>query len=92
MKKTAIITGITGQDSSYLSELLLEKGYKVYGLKRRTSGNELGCSAHLERKIEIVEGDLLDLPSLTKLCKLARPNEFYNLASQSHVKTYGEVI
>ena len=87
MKKTAVVTGITGQDGSYLTELLLEKDYKVYGLKRRTSSNSLGCSAHLEgaQDLEVVEGDLLDLPSLQNLCKLARPDEFYNLAAQSHV-------
>lgn len=89
MKKTAIITGVTGQDGSYLTELLLSKGYKVYGFKRRTSDNSLGCSEHLagEKDFEVVEGDLLDLPSLTQLCKLAKADEFYNLASQSHVGT-----
>jgi len=87
MKKTAIVTGVTGQDGSYLAELLLEKDYKVYGFKRRTSNNDLGCSAHLENEkdLEIIEGDLLDPPSLNKLCKLAKADEFYNLASQSHV-------
>lgn len=85
MKRTAIITGITGQDGSYLAELLLEKNYKVYGLKRRTSSNSLECAEHLADKIEIVEGDILDLPSLTQLCKTAHADEFYNLASQSHV-------
>ena len=64
---------------------LLNKGYKVYGFKRRTSNDSLGCSAHLAGKLEVVEGDLLDPACLTKLCKLARPNEFYNLAAQSHV-------
>jgi len=87
MKKSAIVTGITGQDASYLAELLLEKDYKVYGLKRRTSDHSLGCSKHLEKDIEVVEGDLLDLPSLSSLCALARADEFYNLASQSHVGT-----
>lgn len=87
MIKTAVITGITGQDGSYLAELLLEKAYKVYGLKRRTSDNSLGCSSHLEGEIEIVEGDLLDLPSLSAICSTARPDEFYNLAAQSHVGT-----
>lgn len=84
MHKTAVITGVTGQDGSYLAELLLEKDYKVYGLKRRSSGNSLGCSAHI-KDIDIVEGDVTDLSSLTRLCNLARPDEFYNLASQSHV-------
>lgn len=87
MKRTAIITGITGQDGSYLADLLLEKDYKVYGFKRRSSSNDLECATHLEGKIEIVEGDLLDLPSLQSFCRLARADEFYNLASQSHVGT-----
>ena len=87
MNKTAIITGITGQDGSYLADLLLEKDYKIYGFKRRSSSNDLECAAHLEGKVEIVEGDLLDLPSLQSFCTLARADEFYNLASQSHVGT-----
>jgi len=87
MNKTAIITGVCGQDGSYLADLLLEKNYKIYGLKRRTSSNSLDCAAHLENEVEIVEGDLTDLPSLTSLCKLAKADEFYNLASMSHVGT-----
>lgn len=87
MKRTAIVTGLTGQTGSYLTELLLEKDYKVFGFKRRTSSNSLGCITHLENEpdLEIVEGDLLDLSSLQQLCKLANADEFYNLASQSHV-------
>lgn len=87
MRKTAIVTGITGQDGSYLADLLLEKDYKVYGLKRRTSKNDLGSASHLEhhKNLEVIEGDLLDFPSIQKLCKLARADEFYNLAAQSHV-------
>lgn len=87
MKKTAIVTGVTGQDGSYLTELLLEKDYRVYGFKRRTSANDLGCSQHLENEpdLEIIEGDLTDAPSLIKLCSLAKADEFYNLAAQSHV-------
>jgi GDPmannose 4,6-dehydratase len=87
MKKVAVITGITGQDGSYLAELLLEKDYQVFGLKRRTSSNGLGCSTHLQGHIEVVEGDVMDPPSLAKIVKLARPHEFYNLAAQSHVGT-----
>lgn len=87
MKKTAVVTGVTGQDGSYLAEKLFDEGYEIYGLKRRSSSNSLGCASHLENCIEIVEGDLLDLASLTNLCKLARPDEFYNLAAQSHVGT-----
>jgi GDPmannose 4,6-dehydratase len=85
LKKTAIVTGITGQDGSYLAELLLDKGYRVFGFKRRTSRNDLGSSEHLSSEIDVVEGDLLDLPSLVSLCNLAKADEFYNLASQSHV-------
>jgi GDPmannose 4,6-dehydratase len=85
--KSAVVTGITGQDGSYLAELLLEEGYKVYGFKRRTSDNSLGCSKHLEKDIEVVEGDLLDIPSLTAVCRSAKPDHFYNLAAQSHVGT-----
>lgn len=59
----------------------------MFGLKRRTSANHLGCAAHLEHEVEISEGDLLDLPSLQHLCRLARADEFYNLAAQSHVGT-----
>jgi len=87
--KTAIVTGITGQDGSYLTELLLEKDYKVYGLKRRSSSGDLGCSSHLENEanLEVVEGDLTDPRVIRELTKLARADEFYNLASQSHVGT-----
>lgn len=87
MKRTAIVTGITGQDGSYLAEHLLEQGYRVFGMKRRSSSDKLGCAAHLASAVEIVEGDLGDFPSLQRLCLLARPHEFYNLAAQSHVGT-----
>jgi len=87
MRRTAIVTGVTGQDGSYLADLLLEKDYNVYGLKRRTSSNSLECAAHLASSIEIVEGDLADLPSLQRLCQLAKADEFYNMAAQSHVGT-----
>ena len=88
MNKSAIVTGITGQDGSILADQLIEDGYKVYGLLRRKSmGPDLGCSRHLEGNpmLEVVEGDITDLPSLLHLVKLARPKEFYNMASQSHV-------
>jgi len=87
IKKTAIITGVTGMDGSHLADFLLEKGYKVFGLKRRTSENSLKNAAHLENEpdFEIVEGDLTDLPSLSRLTKLAGADEFYNLAAMSHV-------
>lgn len=87
MKRTAVITGIAGQVASYLAELLLAKDYKIYGLKRRTSKNDLGCSAHLEKYIEVVEGDMCDTGSLNRLCRMARPDELYNTAAMSHVGT-----
>ncbi len=87
MRKTALITGITGQDGSYLAELLLGKGYRVVGMTRRSStlGNER--VAHLMDRIEIVEGDLLDQPSLVKALQTCDPDEVYNLAAQSFVPT-----
>lgn len=87
--RVAVVTGCTGQDGSYLAELLLEKDYKVYALKRRNSSNSLGCCVHLAGKpnFEIVEGDLADGSSLSRLCSTVRPMEFYNLAAQSHVWT-----
>ncbi|MCS6816479.1 MAG: GDP-mannose 4,6-dehydratase [Blastocatellia bacterium] len=85
--KRALITGITGQDGSYLAELLLEKGYKVYGIVRRTSTTNLGRIAHLEGEIELIYADLLDENSLIHALKVAEPDEVYNLASQSFVPT-----
>lgn len=85
--KKAFITGVTGQDGSYLAELLLDKGYEVYGMKRRTSQEGYGNVAHLSDKIHLVEGDLLDQSSLNVLIKKIQPDEIYNLAAQSHVKT-----
>ena len=83
--KKALITGITGQDGSYLAELLLEKGYKVYGLIRRTSSPNFERINHIIDEIELVTGDLLDLPSLEKIISSIRPHEVYNLAAQSFV-------
>lgn len=85
--KTALITGITGQDGSYLAELLLEKGYRVVGMTRRTSTVTDQRIAHIADRIEIVQGDLLDAVSLTEALRVIRPNEVYNLASQSFVPT-----
>ena len=92
MKKTALITGITGQDGSYLAELLLEKGYEVYGLFRRGSTNTAERIAHLleerEKKgdgIHLVYGDMTDSMNLVRLMLEIRPDEAYNLAAQSHV-------
>lgn len=84
-KKSAIVTGITGQDGSYLAEHLLENDFKVYGIKRRTSGHDLGQAKHLEKEsnVEIIESDLLDSAGLNKICKTVKPDHFYNLAAQS---------
>lgn len=90
MQKTAVVTGICGQDGSYLTEQLLEKDYKVYGMIRRSSrGLDLNCSSHLqnEKNLNILEGDLLDSSCLNKLCNLAKPDIFANMAAQSHVGT-----
>jgi GDPmannose 4,6-dehydratase len=85
--KKALITGVTGQDGSYLAELLLGKGYEVIGLKRRTSNEGYGNIVHLLKHIRIIEGDLLDQSSLNNIVKEAKPDEVYHLAAQSHVGT-----
>lgn len=85
--KRALITGITGQDGSYLAELLLGKGYKVYGLTRRSSNQVTDRIAHILPKIELISGDLLDTTSLMHAVEEARPDEVYNLAAQSFVQT-----
>ncbi len=88
--KSAIITGITGQDGSYLAELLLEKGYRVYGLKRRTSDLHFGNSEHLRNEIEFIYADMTDESSLITAIQKAAPDEIYNLAAQSFVQTSWE--
>lgn len=85
--KKALITGITGQDGSYLAEFLLSKGYKVYGLTRRTSTVNNERIGHIEDKIHLLQGDLLDQSSLTEAISQSQPDEVYNLAAQSFVKT-----
>ena len=87
--KKAFITGITGQDGSYLAELLLEKGYKVYGLTRRTSTQNYARIAHLihNPNLELISGDLIDQHSLTFPIQDIQPDEIYNLAAQSFVQT-----
>ncbi|MEM4270734.1 MAG: GDP-mannose 4,6-dehydratase [Candidatus Pacearchaeota archaeon] len=87
MAKKALITGITGQDGSYLAEFLLEKGYKVYGLTRRTSTINFERISKLIDKIELIQGDLLDQSSLSSALLESEPDEVYNLAAQSFVKT-----
>ncbi|MDO8480705.1 MAG: GDP-mannose 4,6-dehydratase [Nanoarchaeota archaeon] len=83
--KTALITGITGQDGSYLAELLLKKGYTVYGMHRRTSTEPFERIAHIKDQIHLVGGDLTDMGSLLSVLKEAKPEEVYNLAAQSFV-------
>jgi len=85
MSKRAIITGITGQDGSYLAELLLEKGYEVVGVTRRLSAPNLQRIEHLRGRIVLRPGDLLDQMSLLKVVDEVRPHEFYNLAAMSFV-------
>lgn len=84
-KKKAFITGVTGQDGSYLAEFLLEKGYEVYGMTRRTSTQNLERIEHIKDKINIVHGDLADQSSLICLLQKIQPDEIYNLAAQSFV-------
>jgi GDPmannose 4,6-dehydratase len=86
-QKTALITGITGQDGSYLAEFLLAQGYRVVGMQRRTSTETVGRIAHLLDTIELVQGDLLDQLSLIDILQRYQPDEVYNLAAQSFVPT-----
>src|SRR5258705_5275479 len=86
-RKTAVITGVTGQDGSYLAELLLDKGYEVIGVVRRTSHDSYERIGHLLDKVHIVAADLLDQHSLTTVIRDAKPDEVYNLAAQSFVPT-----
>ncbi|MCU0611971.1 MAG: GDP-mannose 4,6-dehydratase [Candidatus Eisenbacteria bacterium] len=85
--KTALITGVTGQDGSYLAELLLGKGYRVVGMVRRLSMDNFGRIRHLLEKVEIVHGDLLDQISLLDIVSRVMPDEVYNLAAMSFVPT-----
>jgi len=85
MKKTALITGITGQDGSYLAELLLKEGYRVVGMTRRTSTDVHERIQHIVDDIEFVSGDLLDQTSITSIVEIVKPDEIYNLAAQSFV-------
>ena len=86
-RKTAVITGVTGQDGSYLAELLLAKGYEVIGVVRRTSHDSYERIGHLLDRVHVVAADLLDQHSLTTVIRDARPDEVYNLAAQSFVPT-----
>ena len=93
MKKTALITGVTGQDGSYLAEFLLEKGYEVHGIIRRSSVDYRERTAHLEgeRRFHLHYGDLGDSMSLMSVIGSVRPDEIYNLAAQSHVQVSFDV-
>ena len=86
-KPRVLITGVTGQDGSYLAELLLEKGYEVFGMVRRASTENFARIEHLRRDIELVQADLLDQLSLITVLQRLRPSEVYNLAAQSFVPT-----
>ena len=88
MKRKAFITGIAGQDGSYLAELLLEKDYDVYGIVRRNSTpeNQHNRIDHIESDLNLEYGDLLDVSSLERMIKVIQPNEIYNIAAQSHVR------
>jgi GDPmannose 4,6-dehydratase len=90
MKRRALITGISGQDGSYLAELLLENDYEVFGMVRRSSTDNLSRIEHLLGNLEVVQGDMLDHLSLVRLLQQVRPLEVYNLAAQSFVPTSWE--
>jgi len=89
--KKALITGITGQDGSYLAELLLEKGYEVHGITRRASTVNTERIEHIKSKITLHDGDLSDTSSILKIISAVRPDEIYNLAAQSHVQVSFDV-
>jgi len=88
--KNALITGITGQDGSYLAELLLEKGYRVYGIMRRKSVVDYGNVEHIKDKINFIYADMTDIVSLMSAMKVSQADEVYNLAAQSFVATSWE--
>jgi GDPmannose 4,6-dehydratase len=87
MKKKALITGITGQDGSYLADFLLEKGYEVFGMVRRSSSEKFERIDHIKDRIQIKQADLLDQSSIIKLLEEVQPEEIYNLAAMSFVPT-----
>jgi GDPmannose 4,6-dehydratase len=90
-KRKAFITGVTGQDGSYLAEILLEKGYEVYGMVRRSSTFNRSRIDHLQGEVELVYGDLGDSSVLNQLMRTIRPDEVYNLGAQSHVRVSFDV-
>ena len=89
--KTALITGITGQDGSYLAEFLLDKGYEVHGIHRRSSISNMGRIVHILDKITLHDGDLIDSTSLIRIINTVQPDEIYNLGAQSHVQVSFDV-
>ena len=89
--KRALITGITGQDGSYLAELLLEKGYEVHGIIRRSSSINTDRIDRIYDSITLYYGDLTDATNLVRVIKQVQPNEIYNLGAQSHVKVSFEM-
>src|SRR3989338_2752994 len=98
MTKKALITGITGQDGSYLAESLLKKNYEVYGLMRRSSSFNTGRVDQVYKdpheknvRLRLVYGDLNDASSLNRIVKIIQPDEIYNLGAQSHVKVSFEI-
>lgn len=91
MSKVALITGITGQDGSYLAELLLEKGYRVHGIIRRASISNTARIDHLLGRLTLHDGDLSDSSSILRIVNIVRPDEIYNLAAQSHVQVSFDV-
>ena len=91
MSKVALITGITGQDGSYLAEFLLEKGYEVHGITRRASISNTARIDHIKDQITLHDGDLSDSSSLIRIISIVQPDEIYNLAAQSHVQVSFDV-
>src|ERR1700704_4444876 len=98
MAKRALITGITGQDGSFLTEFLLDKGYEVFGIIRRSSSFNTSRIDHLYQdpheknvRLHLVYGDLHDASSLNRIIKTVKPDEVYNLGAQSHVKVSFEI-
>ncbi|HRL12304.1 MAG TPA: GDP-mannose 4,6-dehydratase [Aggregatilineales bacterium] len=87
MAKKALITGITGQDGSYLAEFLLDQGYEVYGMVRRTSTLKYERIRHIQERVTLVSGDMSDQPSMNRILQQVQPDEVYNLAAQSFVQT-----
>ena len=89
--KKALITGISGQDGSYLAELLLDKGYEVHGILRRSSSFNTSRIDHIFNKLNLHYGDLVDSQSLSAIINNIQPDEIYNLGAQSHVKVSFEI-